>query len=123
VKRKFNPGKGLYALPGGFLKQTETLEAGAIRELKEETGIKVHAPILKGHIIESKTFDHPGRSLRGRTITTAFYIKLPDGELPEVKGSDDAEVATWLPLMDVLGMEKEFFDDHSHIIRYFLNRS
>jgi bifunctional NMN adenylyltransferase/nudix hydrolase len=123
VKRKFNPGKGLYALPGGFLKQSETLEAGAIRELKEETGIKVHAPVLKSHIVESKTFDHPGRSLRGRTITTAFYIKLPDGELPEVKGSDDAEVAIWLPLMDALGMEKEFFDDHSHIIRYFLNRS
>jgi len=123
VKRKFNPGKGLYALPGGFLKQTETLEAGAIRELKEETGIKVHAPVLKSNIVESKTFDHPGRSLRGRTITTAFYIKLPDGELPEVKGSDDAEIAVWLPLMDVLGMEKEFFDDHSHIIRYFLNRS
>lgn len=123
VKRKFNPGKGLYALPGGFLKQTETLEAGALRELKEETGIKVHAPVLKSHIVESRVFDHPGRSLRGRTITTAFYIKLPDGELPEVKGSDDAEVAVWLPLMDVMAMEREFFDDHSHIIRYFINRS
>lgn len=122
VKRKMNPGKGLYALPGGFLKQTERLEDGAIRELKEETGIKVHAPILKAHVADSKTFDYPGRSLRGRTITTAFCIKLPDGELPEVKGMDDAEVAVWLPLMDALSMEDKFFEDHAHIIRYFVNR-
>lgn len=122
VKRKFNPGKGLYALPGGFLRQTERLEEGAIRELKEETGIKVHVPVLKAHVVDSKTFDYPGRSLRGRTITTAFCIKLPDGELPDVRGADDAEAAIWLPLMDVLAMEDKFFDDHAHIIRYFVNR-
>lgn len=122
VKRKVNPGKGLYALPGGFLKQSERLEDGAIRELKEETGIKVHAPVLKSHVVDSRTFDYPGRSLRGRTLTTAFCVKLPDGELPEVRGMDDAETAIWLPLMDVLGMENMFFEDHAHIIRYFVNR-
>lgn len=122
VKRKMNPGKGLYALPGGFLKQTERLVDGAIRELKEETGIKVHAPILKANIVEFKTFDYPGRSLRGRTITTAYCIKLPDGELPEVKGMDDAEHAVWMPLMDVVAMEDKFFEDHYHIIRHFVNR-
>lgn len=122
VKRKFNPGKGQYALPGGFLKQSERLEDGAIRELKEETGIKVHAPVLKSHVVDSKVFDYPGRSLRGRTITNAFCIKLPDGELPDVRGSDDAEKAIWLPLMDVLSMEDKFFEDHAHIIRYFMNR-
>lgn len=122
VKRKVNPGKGLYALPGGFLKQTERLEDGAIRELKEETGIKVHAPVLKSHVVDSRTFDYPGRSLRGRTLTTAFCIKLPDGDLPDVRGMDDAESAVWLPLMDVLGMEDKFFEDHAHIIRYFVNR-
>jgi len=122
VKRKMNPGKGLYALPGGFLKQSERLEDGAIRELKEETGIKVHVPVLKSHVVDSRTFDYPGRSLRGRTITTAFCIKLPDGELPEVRGMDDAETAVWLPLMDVLSMEDKFFEDHAHIIRYFVNR-
>lgn len=122
VKRKMNPGKGLYALPGGFLKQTERLEDGAIRELKEETGIKVHVPVLKSHIVDSKTFDYPARSLRGRTITTAFCVKLPDGELPEVRGMDDAEAAIWLPLMDALSMEDKFFEDHGHIVRYFVNR-
>lgn len=122
VKRKFNPGKGLIALPGGFLKDTETLEASAIRELKEETGIKIDKIVLKNHVVDSKTFDHPGRSLRGRTITHAFCIRLPDGELPEVKGGDDAAKAYWMPLMDVARLEHEFFEDHCHIINYFLRK-
>jgi bifunctional NMN adenylyltransferase/nudix hydrolase len=122
VQRKHNPGKGLYALPGGFLKQNERLEDAAIRELKEETGIKVHAPVLKSNVADHKTFDYPGRSLRGRTITTAYCIKLPDGELPEVRGMDDAERAIWMPLMDVMSMEESFYEDHAHIIRYFVNR-
>jgi bifunctional NMN adenylyltransferase/nudix hydrolase len=122
VKRKHNPGKGLWALPGGFLKQSERLEAGAIRELKEETGIKVHNAELHKHIVDKETFDYPNRSLRGRTITTAFYIRLPNGELPEVKGADDAEKAQWIPLMDVASMEKDFFEDHGHIVTYFLNK-
>ena len=122
VKRKHNPGKGLWALPGGFLKQTERLEDGAIRELREETGIKVHANELHKHVVDSRTFDYPNRSLRGRTITTAFLIKLPSGELPDVKGADDAEKAQWIPLMDIAAMEKDFFEDHGHIIQYFLNK-
>ena len=122
VKRKFNPGKGLIALPGGFLKETETLEQSAVRELKEETGIKVDKIVLKNHVVDSKTFDHPGRSLRGRTITHAFCIRLPDGELPDVKGSDDAAKAYWMPLMDVARLEHEFYEDHAHIINYFLKK-
>lgn len=122
VKRKFNPGKGLYALPGGFIKQGERIEAAAIRELKEETGIKVPSAVLTSSIEDSKVFDHPGRSLRGRTITHAFCIKLNPGELPEVKGSDDAEQAVWLPLMDVARQEERFFEDHAHIINHFISR-
>jgi bifunctional NMN adenylyltransferase/nudix hydrolase len=121
VKRKHNPGKGLWALPGGFLKKDERLQAGAIRELREETGIKVHASELHKHVVAEKTFDYPNRSLRGRTITTAFYVKLPHGELPEVKGADDAEKAQWVPLMDIASMEADFFEDHWHIIHYFVN--
>lgn len=122
VKRKFNPGKGLIALPGGFVKESETLETSAIRELKEETGIKIDKIVLKNHVVDSKTFDHPGRSLRGRTITHAFCIRLPDGELPEVKGGDDAAKAYWMPLMDVARLEHEFYEDHCHIINYFLRK-
>jgi bifunctional NMN adenylyltransferase/nudix hydrolase len=123
VKRKFAPGAGLLALPGGFLKVSERIEDGMLRELREETGIKVHKTALRAAIKESRVFDYPGRSLRGRTITHAFYIKLDDSfELPEVKGSDDAAKAFWLPLMDVGKRENEFFEDHAQIIWAFMNK-
>jgi bifunctional NMN adenylyltransferase/nudix hydrolase len=119
VKRGDMPGKGLWALPGGFLNQEETMLDGAIRELKEETKIKVPIPVLKGSIKESKTFDAPNRSARGRTITQAFFIDLGVGELPKVKGSDDAEKAFWVPFKDV--KQEKMFEDHFHIIDNFIN--
>jgi bifunctional NMN adenylyltransferase/nudix hydrolase len=119
VKRGDMPGKGLWALPGGFLNQEETMLDGAIRELKEETKIKVPVPVLKGCIKASKTFDAPNRSARGRTITQAFYIDLGVGELPKVKGADDAEKAFWVPFKDV--MQEKMFEDHFHIIDNFIN--
>lgn len=119
VKRGDMPGKGLWALPGGFLNQEEKMLDGAIRELKEETRIKVPVPVLKGSIKGSKTFDAPNRSARGRTITQAFYIDLGVGELPKVKGSDDAEKAFWVPLNEVVAQRDRFFEDHFHIISYF----
>ena len=119
VKRGDMPGKGLWALPGGFLNQDETMLDGAIRELKEETKIKVPVPVLKGSIKESKTFDAPNRSSRGRTITQAFYINLGFGDLPKVKGSDDAEKAFWVPFNKV--KQEKMFEDHFAIIDYFLN--
>lgn len=119
VKRGDMPGKGLWALPGGFLNQEETMLDGAIRELKEETKIKVPVPVLKGSIKGSKTFDAPNRSARGRTITQAFYIDLGVGELPKVKGSDDAEKAFWVPFNKV--KQEKMFEDHFHIIDNFIN--
>ena len=119
VKRGDMPGKGLWALPGGFLEQTETMLDGCIRELKEETKIKVPVPVLKGSIKESKTFDAPNRSSRGRTITQAFFIDLGVGELPKVKGSDDAEKAFWVPFNEV--KQEKMFEDHAHIIDYFVS--
>lgn len=122
VRRKHNPGKGMLALPGGFIKENETLETACIRELKEETKIQVAKPILEANIKDRHTFDDPNRSLRGRTITTAFFIPLPENlkhGLPLVEGADDAKEAFWLPLADVSRLEDEFFEDHAHIIRYF----
>lgn len=123
VKRKFNPGKGLFALPGGFLRQGEKIQDGMLRELKEETGIRVERIILESSIVASKVFDHPDRSLRGRTISHGFYLKLKDGRLPEVRANDDASEALWMPLMDVLKNEDKFFEDHAHIINHFVNYS
>jgi bifunctional NMN adenylyltransferase/nudix hydrolase len=120
VRRRANPGKGLYAIPGGFLNPGERVKDGAIRELREETKIKVPAPVLAGSVKSFDVFDHPDRSLRGRTITNAFLIELPPGDLPKVKGSDDADKAKWVPLSVLNKMEDQLFEDHFHIIQHFL---
>jgi bifunctional NMN adenylyltransferase/nudix hydrolase len=122
VKRGGYPGKGLLALPGGFLEQDEKLVDACLRELKEETRIALPKDELRKRIIDQRVFDHPGRSLRGRTITHGYCIDLGSGDLPKVKGSDDAERAFWMPLRDVFRREEEFFEDHFHIIFFFTNR-
>lgn len=121
VERGANPGKGLYALPGGFLNQNERIIDGAIRELVEETKIKVPEQVLRGSIQSSHVFDHPDRSLRGRTVTHAFFIKLKStGSLPKVKGSDDAAKAVWISLSEFDSMEDRVFEDHWHIVKHFV---
>lgn len=120
INRKCNPGKGLIALPGGFLMQDEFIEDGMLRELKEETRIKVDKPVLRNHIINNRVFDYPNRSARGRIITHAYHIDLGNGELPEVKGSDDASGAFWMPLADAIQSEDKFFEDHWHMVYYFM---
>lgn len=120
VKRGAAPGEGLWALPGGFVNQFETLENACIRELREETKLKVPEPVLRGSIMAQHVFDHPLRSTRGRTITHAFFIKLADGELPKVKGGDDARSAKWVPLAEFFDMEEVMFEDHAHIIDFFI---
>jgi bifunctional NMN adenylyltransferase/nudix hydrolase len=122
VKRKFLPGKNLWALPGGFLKLSERIEDGAIRELVEETNIQIPKPSLKNAIVDSKVFDYPNRSLRGRTITHVFHVKLFEGALPIVTGADDAAKARWMSICDVYANEDKFFEDHFHIISHFITR-
>jgi len=84
VKRRAEPGKGLWAIPGGHLNEYETLVNGVIRELKEETKIKVPEAVLRGSIIATKMFDDPYRSTLGRVITHAAHIKLNGTVLPKI---------------------------------------
>jgi bifunctional NMN adenylyltransferase/nudix hydrolase len=120
IRRRAEPGRGLWALPGGYVNALtdKSVEAAAIRELREETMIKVPAPVLRGNIKDSRVFDAIDRSPRGRIITHAFKIVLPDGELPRVKGNDDAEKARWVPIAEV--KSEECFEDHYEIIQHFL---
>lgn len=116
VERRSMPGQGLWALPGGFIDPKETLFDACIRELREETRLKVPDAVLRGSRHSQHTFDDPYRSARGRTITQAFYFVLkndPNG-LPPVKGGDDAKRAFWLPLGE-LSADK-LYEDHYAII-------
>jgi bifunctional NMN adenylyltransferase/nudix hydrolase len=122
VRRKAKPGMGLIALPGGFLNPEETIIEGMLRELKEETRLKVPLPVLRGSIVDSHVFDNPGRSLRGRTITHACFLQLKAGELPPVKGSDDAEKAWWMSLADLYAHEDQIYEDHFQIIQHFVSK-
>jgi bifunctional NMN adenylyltransferase/nudix hydrolase len=119
IRRRSFPGKGMLALPGGFVNPSEKLLDGMMRELREETRLKVPEPVLRGSIKNQKVFDEPHRSSRGRTITHAFLIELAGSAvLPKVKGGDDASHAMWVPLNEI--KLEGLFEDHYHIIQNML---
>lgn len=116
VTRRGMPGKGLKALPGGFLAQRETVVNGIIREAKEETGLFL-SPEMVGI---PRVFDNPDRSLRGRTITHVARISLGNGPLEKIRGGDDAAKAQWMSFNEVIENEDRFFEDHLAIIQEML---
>lgn len=122
VRRKAAPGENLLAFSGGFLRPDEKIVDGMLRELREETKLKVPEPVLRGSIVDKETFDHPDRSLRGRTITHAFLIVLEatNQGLPKIKGGSDASKAEWIPLSQALRMGDQWFEDHLMILKHFL---
>ncbi|MBF8269663.1 MAG: ADP-ribose pyrophosphatase [Gammaproteobacteria bacterium] len=116
IKRKNYPGKGLWALPGGFVDQNETLVDACVRELLEETAINLPAAELKSAIRSRQVFDYPYRSARGRTITEVFYFDLrAPGDLPAISAGDDASAVRWFSLADL--DPATLNEDHYFIIR------
>jgi len=109
IRRGNEPYKGLWALPGGFLEMDEELEAGAARELFEETGIE--GIELK----QMHTFGTVGRDPRGRMITIVYTATL-DEEV-ESKAGDDAAEARWF---DVKNLPELAFD-HGKVFEMGIN--
>jgi len=122
VRRAAQPGRGLWALPGGFIEQDETLLDAAIRELIEETSIELSPRQLYGSVVDKELFDHPGRSLRGRTITTCFLLKLEDTfALPKVKPQKgEGMELKWMPIAEAKANTEMWYEDHGHIFKTML---
>ena len=104
IERGIEPFKGKWAFPGGFLNMTETAKEGALRELKEETGLE------NAYIEQFNTYSDPDRDPRERVITIAHYALV---RIQEVKGGDDAAKAQWFPIDEV----PQLAFDHDRILR------
>jgi len=121
IERGAFPGKGLYAMAGGFLDSEEPIRNCAIRELIEETGIDLSYKELDRSIKDHRVFDDPHREPRGRMISHTFFFDLQLPELPKLKAADDASAAFWFPLKDLDKIRSKFGGDHYRIIKNMLN--
>lgn len=104
IQRGMEPYKGQWAFPGGFLEMEESAEEGALRELREETGLR------GAYIRQFHTFTAPQRDPRERVITIAYYALV---RMQDVKGGDDAADARWFALTEV----PQLAFDHDQILR------
>ena len=104
IERGNEPYKGCWAFPGGFLQMDETAEQGALRELREETGLNLR------NIKEFGTFSDVHRDPRERVISIAFYALARKAD---VKGGDDAAQAQWFAINEV----PQLAFDHDFMLR------
>ena len=112
IRRKHPPFAGYWAIPGGFVQMDESLEAGALRELEEETGV------CDVYIEQLYTFGQPNRDPRTRVITVAYFALVPASALPALQAGDDAADAQWWSMYDLPPLAF----DHAEILDYALTR-
>lgn len=104
VKRKNEPYKGMFALPGGFVEYGEKTEEAVLRELKEETGMKGRIKRLVG------VFSDPERDPRGHVVSIAYLVEpVSEG----IKAGDDAADCKWIKIDDI----RDLAFDHREIIK------
>lgn len=107
IRRGNEPFKNMWAFPGGFVEDDEDLEDAAIRELHEETGLKVTS------LTQLATYGKPGRDPRGRTVSVIYYGFVDDAD-SNIAGADDAAEARWIPVSEISALAF----DHMEILRY-----
>jgi 8-oxo-dGTP diphosphatase len=93
IKRLAKPFENRFALPGGFVGEDESLDAAAIRELREETGVG------DVYLEQLYTFGDPKRDPRGRVITVAYYALVPHNQV--LRAGTDASDAAWFPIAEL----------------------
>ena len=103
VIRRNPPFQGMPALPGGFVELGETVEAAAVREVREETGLETHVVRMVG------VYSDPARDPRGHTVTVAYALEPTGGVL---KAASDAKA---IALLDPDALPSMAFD-HARIV-------
>ena len=106
IRRLAKPFENRYALPGGFVREEESLDAAATRELYEETGV------AKVYLEQLYTFGDLKRDPRGRVITVAYYALVPQTHV--LRAGTDASDAAWFPIAELPPLAF----DHRRIVEY-----
>jgi ADP-ribose pyrophosphatase YjhB (NUDIX family) len=112
IKRKHEPFKGMWAIPGGFLEMDEELEVGAARELYEETGLD----IPPGQLQQIVTVGRRNRDPRDRIISIVYTVVVDRFEHTDICAGDDAEDARWFKVTELPTLAA----DHLEIVRQAL---
>ena len=116
VRRRDDPYKGMWALPGGFKRPDETLKDAASRELREETGVEA-----ADYLNEFGAYGDPGRDPRMNVVTIGFLAVLRD--VGDLAGGSDAVDARLVPVADAIGGEVGLAFDHGRILQDAVERA
>lgn len=109
IRRSGSVHTGSWALPGGFVRVSESLEQAAYRELHEEAGISPDQVRLE----QLRAYGDPGRDPRPERVVSIAWVAL-GADLPDPSPDTDADAAEWVPIADALGRDLAF--DHSQIL-------
>jgi 8-oxo-dGTP diphosphatase len=112
IQRGEAPFKGMWALPGGFVRMQESLEEAAVRKLEEETGV------IEAYLEQLYSYGDPARDPRGRVVSVAYFALIPADKPIRREGSRDVSQANWFCVENLPALAF----DHTEIVAYALRR-